>query len=85
MLENWLSLGSANGEIEVATAANRCVDLLNMLANIERGFSMSSSYNFMMLHHLTANGYALPGREGVGHTVDRCITMLEDANEPKVV
>jgi len=27
MLENRLSLGSDNGEIEVATAANRCVDL----------------------------------------------------------
>ena len=34
MLENWLSLGSDNGETEVATAAKRCVELLNMLAKI---------------------------------------------------
>ena len=26
-LENWLSLGSDNGEVEVATAAKRCVEL----------------------------------------------------------
>ena len=34
MLENWLSLGSDSGEIEVATAAKCCVELLNMLAKI---------------------------------------------------
>ena len=34
MLENWLSLGSDNGEIEVATDAKHRVELLNMLAKI---------------------------------------------------
>ena len=39
MLENWLSLGSDNGEIEVATAAKCCVEWLNMLAK-----NLSSKY-----------------------------------------
>ena len=34
ILENWSSLGSDNGEIEVATDPKCCVELLNMVAKI---------------------------------------------------
>ena len=37
MLENWLSLGSDNGEIEVATAAKHCVEWSSLIAGLDCG------------------------------------------------